>query len=861
MMSGKRNKNNSDNSNEVVPAAFSTSEVINAIQAYQPDLILVNASNASSEQFELLHTARAQFQGPILYIVDRQGEEKLQRARIDGPFCFIHPAINPNTLRNTVEMAFYKYKPLNLTENEKRYQIISEMVSDSAFSVNVNPDHSVNLDWVSDNFENLSGFTIEDFMRVGGWQAIIHPQDYAAFEQTINTLKNGKPACGEFRFYNKAGLLIWIQFYGQPGISAGTSQVKRIYCAVRNITRFKLTKEILTRDQEELRFLFNNAPIGMAITSLDYHLNSVNTTFCSMTGYTYRELINMLITDLTHSQDRKEETRRFKGLLEGQYSSFELEKRIITRSGKELHVNMHASLIRDQYDAPLYYITQYVDITRQKTNEKALEESYITFATVLDSLDAYVTVIDNETDQIILANQKTTNAFGDVRGKKCWQALPGHSTWPCTYCNPELLLLPNNQPAEPIIEEDFYNKINAWVEVRLQAMRWIDDRIVRLEIATDITRRKRMEVEMQLLNGSLSASLLAMEEHNRQITLINKLSESLQRISTISQAYPFIAQTCQQLFRDHPGALWTHLSEEQAFTLTCQWGNSSHLSNNTEIKKCPALNDKKTILFLEESTTSIPCLSCTLHDTPGNPFICTPLIDGDIIFGLLHFEFDHPTLPQSAEKIAVDMSNPSAYQLSLREWEDMVLTVSSQIMLSLTNIRLKERLQIEAIRDPLTGLYNRRYMEESFEHEFSRAQRHNYSVGVIMLDIDHFKTFNDRYGHLFGDAILKQLAVHIMSQFRSEDITCRYGGDEFVIILPEASLEETFRRANDLNISARYISIEQEHFEQELTISIGIAVFPIHGNKKEDILRAADNALYQAKIAGRNRVKIAKNIP
>ena len=196
-------------------------------------------------------------------------------------------------------------------------------------------------------------------------------------------------------------------------------------------------------------------------------------------------------------------------------------------------------------------------------------------------------------------------------------------------------------------------------------------------------------------------------------------------------------------------------------------------------------------------------------------------------------------------------------QLSLKEWEDLSLMTASQITLSLVNLSLKEQLQLEAIRDPLTGLFNRRYMQESLEREFNRALRYNHPVAVIMMDIDHFKSYNDRFGHIMGDVILKKLAALIMSTFRGEDITCRYGGDEMVIILPTATLPEARERAIDLTASLKSLFSDNLEFKEEITLSIGIAIFPDHGFNAQEILTAADTALYRAKLSGRNRIEVA----
>ena len=170
--------------------------------------------------------------------------------------------------------------------------------------------------------------------------------------------------------------------------------------------------------------------------------------------------------------------------------------------------------------------------------------------------------------------------------------------------------------------------------------------------------------------------------------------------------------------------------------------------------------------------------------------------------------------------------------------------------------RLRAQLEERAIRDALTGLFNRRYLQETLPRELSRATRGAYPVAVVMMDIDRFKTINDSYGHKAGDLMLQALGELFCTQTRREDIVCRYGGEEFVLVFPDLSLEHAVQRAEELRLSFQAVRARYEDVEFSATISAGVAVFPHHGETDEDLLRAADQAMYAAKAAGRNCVKI-----
>jgi hypothetical protein len=180
------------------------------------------------------------------------------------------------------------------------------------------------------------------------------------------------------------------------------------------------------------------------------------------------------------------------------------------------------------------------------------------------------------------------------------------------------------------------------------------------------------------------------------------------------------------------------------------------------------------------------------------------------------------------------------------------------IALALANLRLRERLQNQSIRDPLTGLYNRRFLQETFVKELSSARRHKRALGVMVLDVDHFKRFNDTFGHAAGDTLLAAVGKLLASSFRNEDIVCRYGGEEFVVVLPYAGLEDTTRRAEELRQAIARLKLQHQGTPLgPVTASLGVSAFPLHGRDEASLIAAADAALYEAKHAGRNRVVTA----
>ncbi len=188
----------------------------------------------------------------------------------------------------------------------------------------------------------------------------------------------------------------------------------------------------------------------------------------------------------------------------------------------------------------------------------------------------------------------------------------------------------------------------------------------------------------------------------------------------------------------------------------------------------------------------------------------------------------------------------------------LATTAAGQIALSLASLRLREKLRDQSIRDPLTGLFNRRFMEESLQRELRRAERKKHPVSMLFLDLDHFKKFNDTFGHDAGDLVLRAVADLFRRFFRADDVVCRYGGEEFAILLPESTTHNAASRAEELRTQVRRLRLDYNGQSlRAITVSIGVATFPEHALNAEELIKAADQCLYQAKKSGRDSVAVA----
>ena len=374
--------------------------------------------------------------------------------------------------------------------------------------------------------------------------------------------------------------------------------------------------------------------------------------------------------------------------------------------------------------------------------------------------------------------------------------------------------------------------------------------ITGLGLGALVSERRKAETELKMSNQKLALSLEELEEHNRKMSLLNEMGDLLQSCSTLDEAYTIIGQLGQQLLPQESGALYMINNSRNIVEATTAWGHFPTESYAFSLDDCWALRRGKTHIY--RSDKDILNMICPhLRARPPVFALCITMTAQGDTMGILHIRNDDPSGPAHAGEERLFLTQAK---------QQLAVAMADSVMLAVANLKLRISLRDQAIRDPLTGLFNRRYLEETLEREFNRALRMKRSVGVIMLDLDHFKHFNDTYGHQAGDMLLRKLGAFLKQHLRGGDIACRYGGEEFALILPEVSPGHLLRRAEQLREGIKHISVPYEGRDLNgLTMSLGIAMFPTHGASGQRVVNAADAALYEAKRTGRDRVVVASS--
>lgn len=345
---------------------------------------------------------------------------------------------------------------------------------------------------------------------------------------------------------------------------------------------------------------------------------------------------------------------------------------------------------------------------------------------------------------------------------------------------------------------------------------------------------------------SLNRLVKELELRTQQMTALNEMGSLLECSGTVKEACTVVGDSLRKLFPEAPsGALYIFKSSRNLVEAVLRWGTIASASEPTfSPDDCWSLRRGQPH-WSEHPGTGVSCQH--LVKSSSTECLCVPMVAQGNTIGVLHLEF----------KSAPHLGQDSGTEIVRDSHQRLAISVASQIALSLASLQLRETLREQSIRDPLTRLFNRRFLEESLERELQLASRKKQSLAVLFLDLDHFKRFNDTFGHHAGDVVLQSLADLFRNFFRSTDLCCRYGGEEFAIILPESSSKDAVLRADALRAEVKNLRLKHKKESLgSLTISAGVAAFPEHGSTSEELLKIADQCLYESKSRGRDVVTV-----
>jgi diguanylate cyclase (GGDEF)-like protein/PAS domain S-box-containing protein len=358
-----------------------------------------------------------------------------------------------------------------------------------------------------------------------------------------------------------------------------------------------------------------------------------------------------------------------------------------------------------------------------------------------------------------------------------------------------------------------------------------------LAVFTDITQRKKGEDQSREANEMLRRSIQELERRNIELGLLSEMGEALQSCQKEAEIDLVAARYGEKIFPLQSGALLLAQADGDLLELRSSWGPRIPAPSAMDSADCWGLRRGKTYI-MENPGKDFVCGHLIQAGLTSGRSICVPMTGYGDLRGVITISYDR------AEASGQEDLRPR-----------LAANLAEYIGTAVVNLRLRESLREKSIRDPLTGLYNRRFMEETLDREIRRATRMKVSVGLIMVDIDRFKSFNDAYGHDAGDLMLTEVGRILLNHVRREDVVCRYGGEEFLLILPGASPELVRSRAERLRADTQSRTIPYRDINMgPVTLSMGCGSYPEDGETQAAVIKAADNRLLEAKHEGRNKV-------
>jgi diguanylate cyclase (GGDEF)-like protein/PAS domain S-box-containing protein len=618
----------------------------------------------------------------------------------------------------------------------------------------------------------------------------------------------------------------------------------------RDITQYRQVESTLRDSEARFKALFQGAPDAIIITDKNSRVVLANNQAITLFGYSMEELMGNAIDIVIPERYREAYYKYQKAFID----------EIDTRPGISLPLN---GIRKNKREIPIEIALSpvkipsgviFTNIIRDLTIRKEAEEQLRLQSVALESAANGILITDKNgniqwvnpaftkmtgysVDEVIGKNpriQKSGLVSQDVFSN-LWRTILSGNVWHGELIN-------RRKDGSTMTEEQ-----------TIAPVRDGSGQIIHfIAIKQDITERKRAEE--------------VLSKRSEQIATLNRVMRLLSSTLDLAKLLDMILHEIQQVIPYDSASIWLCRDESLEIIAAHGFPNSEDLIgikyslSSKDNPNTQVIRTRSPLIEADISSTYSSNSSAIPSKYPNRGWMGVPMIVGERVTGMLAFDKNVPNFyTQEQSQFALAFAAQAAIAIeNARLYSDAQKELVERIEAEDKLLKLQKELEEQAIRDSLTGLYNRRFLDETLSRELSRAERDKYSVSVVMLDLDHFKMFNDTYGHDVGDLMLKQLGKLLSSQVRAGDIACRFGGEEFVVVMPKASLSVAKQRANDWRMKFESQQLIHEGEVLNGTLSAGVAVYPLHGTSSEEIIRKADQAMYSAKAAGRNLVNTAE---
>lgn len=736
-----------------------------------------------------------------------------------------------------VDITLQKQVQVDLSQIKDQLELVLQASSEGFWDW----DLTTNEIYFSPRWKEMLGYAdheLENTFEM--WESVIFEEDHIAALQHLEDYNSGK--VDKFtmvqRFHHKNGSTVFILSRALH-LKNAEGQVLRMVGSHLDITESKHQELALQESEARYRNIIETTLEGVWILDSDGVTTFVNQRMADMLGYEPEAMQGQIFLDFMFPEDRASGQALFSRRQAGIQEQHPFK--LCRQDRSELWTLVSGTPVFDSDDSYQGVIGLLTDITPLITTQKALEESEMHLSGILNSsLDGIMAFrsIRNDQGHIIdfewlLSNATACQAVNKRRdeliGQRLLEVMPGNRTDGLFDLYVQVI------ETGQVIRRQFHyahEDVDTWFENI--AVPLGDGFVVTFR---DISAIKASEKALQASNAALEINVENLRQRNDEMTLLSETSDLLQACRTLSEACAVISTMVKPLFPNCSGSFYITAPSRNRLELVAKWGSMSQCCDDFQPQECWGLRRGRWH-HITPDRLELRC-NHVVAAPPNLTSLCIPMIAQGETLGLFYLSTDQPE----------DLSQPKQH---------LARAVGEQVGLAIANLHLRESLHNQSMSDSLTGLFNRRYLEQTLDNEIARSQRHHYPVAVVMIDVDHFKSFNDQYGHDAGDVVLKEIAQVLKDSVRGSDIVCRYGGEELISVLPETSLIDAVAKAEELRIAIRRLNVTYGgQTLSRITASFGVAVFPDHGSHQAKVIQAADVALYQAKAAGRDRVMAA----
>lgn len=713
-----------------------------------------------------------------------------------------------------------------LKQSREMYRLLAEKISDVIWIYDVIENRTR---YISPSVERLRGYTSDEIIS-GNMASSLTPESFQYVQKSIairlKDFQNGKQEffVDELEQTCKNGSTIWTEVTTNFQVNPENGHIE-IYGVSRDISEKRQAREALLASEERIRQLVDSAPYSIFGIDQDGTINFANIEASGLIGYSNAELIGKNVDELLPTRFRKSHSTHRSEYSESPYiRQFGTGTNLFAqhKAGREIPVDIKLSYYR--FEDSLHIIVFMQDISERKKAEHRLQESEARFRLLFETMVQGV-VFQSTSGEIVMANPAAEYLLGLTR-----EQMHGRTSmdprWRTIYENgsdmpgqehPAMIALRTGQEVRNVVLGVFNPQINDYRWINVHAVpQFKDGEQEPYQVYTtfdDVTERKK-------INEALKAS------ETRYRLLAENISDVIWILDVNMMRFRYVSPSIEKL---------------RGYT-----ADEVLLQPLSEV-----LTPESFKLFQEKLSTYVQEYLDGKNGVHVNE-VEQPCKDGSTIW----------TESTTAFRINEETSHLEVYGVSRditeRKLNERLLMLANQELQSHVKKieQLRMELQEQAIHDPLTGLFNRRYLAEYLAHELKRAKRENMPISLLMMDVDHFKSINDSYGHKTGDKFLIAIAEFLQNNSRGSDIACRYGGEEFILVLPGTDIQVAYDRAEQFRLQCAQIEIQYENIEISITVSAGIATYPSHAKMAEDLIIKADQALYHSKQHGRNRVTV-----